>query len=80
MKFKNIVTVPGDRKDEPCINHRFAAPEWDTPEVMGMQKHGVRFEQCPKCKWILLIKGDRDMTDEIVSEYKFQAERELCLD
>ena len=78
MRFKNI--RGHNKKSKPCKSHHFAAPDWDTPEVMGMQEHGIRFEQCGVCGWILLIKKDRDMTDEIISEYKVQTEREICLD
>jgi len=77
MKFINKIAAKGLRRDIPCNNHRFAAPDWETPEVMGMQKHGVRFEECSKCKWIKLMRNQEDITDEVISSYH---EREACLE
>lgn len=55
----------------PCEKHKsMCAPDWRTPEVMGMQKHGVRFEQCEKCKWIIMVKEDGKETDNIQPKEK----------
>jgi len=36
---------------EPCLKHKIAIPEFTTPELLGMQLHGVCFEKCEVCGW-----------------------------
>lgn len=43
------------RSKRPCKNHSIAIPDWTLPEVYGMYKHGVRFTECDRCKWIIVV-------------------------
>jgi len=39
--------------NKPCVQHKLAFKDWDTPELRGMMQHGVKFRKCLKCRWII---------------------------